>query len=106
VVQSFIEIVETLGKMVHFLALPTKGRDPMSVVMELARLGYIDQTSVRLFVDLKDGYDAAVRSGYGRLPLEECLRYRQAAQVLNAQLREVQPRLEVDNPRRREWGTP
>ena len=36
VVQSFIEVVETLGKMVRFLALPTKGRDPMSVLTELA----------------------------------------------------------------------
>jgi hypothetical protein len=26
------------------------------------------------------------------------------AQVLNAQLREVLPRLERDNPRKREWG--
>ena len=106
VVQSFIEIVETLGKMIRFLPLPTKGRDPTSVIMELARLGYVDQKSVSLFANLKDAFTAAVRGGYVRLSAEEALRYREAAQVLNAQLREVLPRLEVDNPRKKEWGTP
>jgi hypothetical protein len=106
VVQSFIELVETLGDMVRFLALPTKRREPEMVMEELARLGYIDQTSVELFRSLKDAYAAAVRAGYGRLAPEEGVRYRQAAQVLNARLREVLPRLEVDNPRRKAWGTP
>jgi hypothetical protein len=106
VVQSFTEIVETLGQMVRFLALPTQARDPLSVIMELARLGYINQRSVRLFVDLKDAYTAAVRAGYVRLTVEEALRYRDAAQVLNVQLRQVLPRLEVDNPRKKQWGTP
>jgi hypothetical protein len=104
VVQSFIELVETLGQMVQFLALPTKGRDPETVIRELTRLGYIDQKSVDLFLSLKRAYTAAVREGYVRLTAEEGLRYRQAAQVLNAQLREVLPRLERDNPRKREWG--
>src|SRR5262249_49106056 len=44
VVQSFIELVETLGNMVRFLALPAKARDPETVMQELARLGYIEQT--------------------------------------------------------------
>jgi hypothetical protein len=101
VVQSFIELEETLGNMVRFLALPAKARDPHSVIEELDRLGYIDQTSVDLFRSLRDAYTAAVREGYDRLTSEEGVRYRQAAQVLNAQLREVQPRLEVDNPRRK-----
>jgi hypothetical protein len=70
VVQSFIEVVETLGQMLRFLALPTKGRDPLSVVIELARLGYIDQTSVTLFRNLHDAYNAAVRVGYARLTAE------------------------------------
>jgi hypothetical protein len=105
VVQSFLEIVETLGKMVRFLALPTKGRDPTSVTMELARLGYIDDTSLSLFIDLKDAFTASVRERYVRLTIEECLRYREAAQILNARLRELLPRLEVDNPRKKEWGT-
>jgi len=35
VVQSFIEVVETLGKMVPFLALPTKGRDPSRSLQSL-----------------------------------------------------------------------
>jgi hypothetical protein len=104
VVHSFIEVVETLGEMVRFLALPTKGRDPMSVVMELARLGYIDQTRIRLFVDLKDAYTACVQAGYARLTVEEALQYRKAAQVLNTELREVQRRVEIDNPRKKEWG--
>jgi hypothetical protein len=106
VVQSFIEIVETLGEMVRFLALPTKGRDPMSVVMELARLGYIDQTRIRLFVDLKDAYTACVQAGYVRLTPEEALSYRKLAQVLNTELREVLKRVEIDNPRKKQWGTP
>jgi hypothetical protein len=106
VVQSFIELVETLGNMVQFLALPTKGRDPETVMQELARLGYIDQKSVDLFGSLKDAYTAAVREGYARLTAEEGVRYRQAAQVLNARLREVLPRLEVDNPRKKAWGSP
>jgi len=101
VLQSFIELEETLGNMVRFLALPTKARDPDSVIEELDRLGYIDRTSVDLFRNLRDAYTAAVREGYDRLTSEEGVRYRQAAQVLNAQLREVQPRLEVDNPRRK-----
>jgi C4-dicarboxylate transporter DctM subunit len=29
-----------------------------------------------------------------------------AARALNAQLRELLPRLEADNPRKKEWGTP
>jgi hypothetical protein len=41
-----------------------------------------------------------------RLTPEEAVRYREAAQVLNAQLREILPRLEADNPRKKEWGTP
>jgi hypothetical protein len=106
IVQSFIEVVETLGEMVRFLALPTKGRDPTSVVFELARLGYIDQSRIRLFVDLKDAYTAAVQAGYRRLTVEEALRYRQAAQVLNTELREVLKRVEIDNPRKKQWGTP
>jgi hypothetical protein len=106
VVQSFIEVVETLAQMVRFLALPTKGRDPKSVVTELARLGYIDQNSVDLFFNLQEAHTAAVREGYVRLKAEEGLRYRQAAQALNAQLRKLLPRLEADNPRKREWGTP
>jgi hypothetical protein len=106
VVQSFIKIVETLGKMVRLLALPTKGRDPTLVMMELARLGYVDQNSVNLFESLKAAYEAAVRAGYARLTAEEALRYREAARVLNAQLRELMPRLEFDNPRKKEWGTP
>jgi hypothetical protein len=105
-VQSFIELVETLGSMVQFLALPTKGRDPGTVVKEVARLGYIDQKSVDLFLSLKDAYTAAIREGYVRLTAEDALRYREAAQVLNAQLREVLPRLQVDNSRKKEWGTP
>ena len=104
VVQSYIEVVETLGQMVRFLALPTKGRDPLSVVIELARLGYIDQKSATLFHSLHDAYNAA--GGYVRLTPEEALRYRELAQVLNTHLREILPRLEVDNPRKREWGTP
>ena len=78
----------------------------MSVVMELARLGYIDQTRIRLFVDLKDAYTAAVQAGYVRLTAEEALRYRKAAQVLNTELREVLRRVEIDNPRKKQWGTP
>jgi hypothetical protein len=103
-VQSFIELVETLGNMVQFLALPTKGRDPETVMQELARLGYIDQTSVDLFRSLKTAYTAAVREGYARLTAEEGARYRQAAEVLNARLRQVLPRLEADNPRKKAWG--
>jgi hypothetical protein len=106
VVQSFIELVETLGNMVRFLALPAKARDPETVMQELARLGYIEQTSVDLFRSLNTAYTAAVREGYVRLTAEEGLQYRQVAQALNTRLREVLPRLEVDNPRRREWGTP
>ena len=94
VVQSFIEIVETLGQMVRFLPLPTKGRDPISVVRELARLGYIDQKSVSLFVNLRDAYTAAVREGYVRLSAEEAVSYLAAAHVLNTQLREVLRRRE------------
>jgi hypothetical protein len=71
VVQSFMEIVKTLGQMVRFLPLATKGRDPMSVIRELARLGYVDQKSVSLFVNLRDAYTAAVRAGYVRLSGEE-----------------------------------
>lgn len=92
--------------MVRLLALPTKGRDPTLVMMELARLGYVDQNSVNLFESLKAAYEAAVRAGYARLTAEEALRYREAARVLNAQLRELMPRLEFDNPRKKEWGTP
>jgi hypothetical protein len=106
VVQGFLGVVETLGEMVRFLALPTKGRDPESVVRELARLGYIDQNSVDLFSNLQDAYTAAVREGYVRLTAEKALRYRQAAQALNTQLRKVLPRLEADNPRKRQWGLP
>jgi hypothetical protein len=106
VVHSFIEIVETLGDMIRFLPLPTKGRDPTSVITELARLGYVDQPTVSLFANLKNAYNAAVHAGYVRLTAEEALQYRKAAQVLNAKLREVLRRLEVDNPRKKEWGTP
>jgi hypothetical protein len=106
VVHSFIEIVETLGSMVRFLPLPTKGRDPTSVINELARLGYIDQLTARLFTDLQEAYTAAVRIGYGRQTAEDGLRYREVAQMLHARLREVLPRLELENPRKKEWGTP
>jgi hypothetical protein len=106
VVHSFIEIVETLGSMVRLLPLPTKARGPTFVVNELARLGYIDQTTVKIFTDLQDAYTAAVRAGYVRLTAEEGFRYREAAQKLNARLREVLPRLEVENPRQKAWGTP
>jgi hypothetical protein len=106
VVQGFIELVETLGKMVRFLPLPTKGRNPEAVMQELARLGYIDQTSVDLFRSLKTAYTAAVREGYARLTTDEGARYRKAADVLNKRLREVLPRLEIDNPRRKAWATP
>jgi hypothetical protein len=61
-------------------------------MMELARLGYVDQNSVNLFESLKN--EAAVRAGYARLTAEEGLRYREAARVLNAQLRELMPRLD------------
>jgi hypothetical protein len=106
VVRSFIELVETLGNMVQFLALPTKARDPETVMQELARLGYIEQRSVDLFQSLKTAYTAAVREGYARLTAEEARQYRHVAQVLNWRLREVLPRLEADNPRKKEWGTP
>jgi hypothetical protein len=92
--------------MIRFLPLPTKGRDPTSVITELARLGYVDQPTVSLFANLKNAYNAAVHAGYVRLTAEEALQYRKAAQVLNAKLREVLRRLEVDNPRKKEWGTP
>jgi hypothetical protein len=104
VVQSFIEVVETLGQMVRFLALPTKRREPSDVIRELARLDYVDEKSLSLFESLKDGYNAAVRVGYSRVTPGEALRYREAAQVLNAQLRTALPRVEADNPRKKEWG--
>ena len=106
VVQSFIEIVETLGQMVRLLPLPTKGRGPEEVVRGLAHLGYIDQNSVDLFLNLQEAYTAAIRAGYVRLTAEEAVRYRQTAQALNARLRQVLPRVEADNLREREWGTP
>jgi len=105
VVQSFIEIVETCGQMVRFLPLPTKGRDPEGVVRGLAHFGYIKQNSVDLFLNLQEAYTAAVRAGYVRLTAEEAIRYRQAAQAFNAQLRQVLPRVEADNPREKEWGS-
>jgi hypothetical protein len=104
VVESFIEIVETLGGMVRLLPLPTKGRDPLSVLRELQRLGYINAKTVNLFENLSDAYTAAVRAGYVRLSPEEALRYHEASRALSTQLREVLPRLEFDNPRKKEWG--
>src|SRR5215831_5411276 len=61
----------------------------MSVLTELARLGYIGQQSVSLFTNLRDAYTAAVREGYVRLTAEEAQRFRGIAQALNWQLRHV-----------------
>jgi hypothetical protein len=100
-----MEIVKTLGQMVRFLPLATKGRDPMSVIRELARLGYVDQKSVSLFVNLRMPTPPLFERATFVYREKRPVSYLAAADVLNTQLREVLRRLEVDNPRKREWVT-
>ena len=105
ILESFREIEQTLWAMVHFLALPTKGRDNDSVLRELVRLGYIDDNMVKLFGSLREARNAAVHAGKSvRLSSAEAIRYHETTQVLHERLRAVLTKLEVDNPRKKEWG--
>lgn len=100
VLESFLEIVELCGALVRFLALPTKGRDPGSVIAELIRLGFIDSEFSSLFNYLREGYLSAVRADYGRVKQKDARKYRNAALTLIEALREALPRVEDANPRK------
>ena len=105
IVASFEEIEKILGQMVRFLPLPTKGRDPLSVMYELVHRDYLDSSALRLYQGLAEGRDAAVRKGYHvDLSGPELISYFAAAKALNDQLNSVLRRLEVENPRKKEWG--
>jgi hypothetical protein len=105
VVESFLEIVELCGELLRFLPLPTKGRDPESVVSELVRLGFVDAEFEPLYKHLREGYLSAVRAGYGRVTRKDALRYRTAALTLTDALREALRRVEHANPRQQAgWG--
>jgi hypothetical protein len=107
IVAIFEEIEKIIHQMARFLPLPTKGRDPLSVMYELVRRGYLDLSALRLYQSLAEGRDAAVRARYFvALSAEDAVSYLAAAQVLKEQLiNTVLPRLEVDNPRKKEWGS-
>jgi hypothetical protein len=100
VVESFLEIVELCGAFVRFLALPTKGRDPESVIAELIRLGFIDPEFNSLFNYLRAAYLSAVQANYARVKQEDAHKYRMAALALTDALREALPRVEAANPRK------
>jgi hypothetical protein len=100
VVESFLEIIELCGKFVGLLTLPTKGRDPEAVIAELAHLGFIEPEGMSLFKYLRDGYQSAVREGYGRVKESDARSYRNAALTLISALREALPRVEEVNPRK------
>jgi hypothetical protein len=87
-------------KFVGLLTLPTKGRDPESVIAELAHLGFIEPESMKLFNYLRDGYRSAVREGYGRVQESDARSYRNASVTLINALGEALPRVEEVNPRK------
>jgi hypothetical protein len=106
IVAIFEEIEKILHQMGRFLPLPTKGRDPLSIMYDLVRRKYLDLSALRLYQSLAEGRDAAVRARYFvELSAEEAASYLVSAQILKEGLNTVLPRLEVDNPRKKEWGS-
>jgi hypothetical protein len=106
VVASFEEIQNTLWQMVRFLPLPTKGRDPSSVIHDLVRRGYLESSASTLYRNLAEGRNAAVhRSDDVDWSAGALTSYLAAAATLNEQLNSVLRRLEVENPRAKEWGS-
>jgi hypothetical protein len=106
IVAIFEEIEKILHQMGRFLPLPTKGRDPLSIMYDLVRRKYLDLSALRLYQSLAEGRDAAVRARYFvELSAEEAASYLVSAQILKEGLNTVVPRLEVDNPRKKEWGS-
>jgi hypothetical protein len=100
VVESYLELVELCRSFVRLLPLPTNTRDPEGVIWGLSNLGFINPESKSLFTYLREAYQSAVREGYSRISEEDARRYRDAAQTLIEQLREVLPRVEAANPRK------
>ena len=75
---------------------PIAGRRAKGIHLEIGRQPATNQSpySGTIMVNADD-----------RLRRIACRPYRKAAQVLNTELREVLRRVEIDNPRKKQWGT-
>lgn len=101
IMQCFRELERKLIEFRNYLTLPTKARDPASIIAELRYMGYIDDNTKRLFEELRLARNTAAHAaGPNRLSPGDALEFRAQTFTLLDVLEKVPAKMRATPPRK------